>query len=307
MFQKFLQTDNNDTVDLTDLRPELTPPPCIVLDSREEDTALDDWNADDIHVTADDRETPFATAHNTLVIEDSDEAHSDCSTESGDQEDNTGFSTPPPTPFPPVTDNSTVKTPEKTSGFGKTPPWAADQNTGHVDIDLTEPTATSSPKRPSLETVKKSSSRMEQQTELKGKAHNHDAIKNSKHAKRVPNEDYVSDTYEEIQGLLYNRQKSLPSLLRSILMYPKLERFTLDVALEYYKTTGNEFPLLELTKRSRDLVLDTMERVCIGFRGIPPQTLLLHSDLSTLMYTHTLSEIQFNYPNVANIYNRFTS
>ena len=289
----------NDTVDLIDLRSEGTPPPYIVPDSREEDTPVDDWNIDDIIVTEDDRETPFATAHNTLVIDDSDDAHSDCSTESEDQEEITGFSTPPPTPSLVVTHNSQVKTPERIGGFGDPPPWSADQNTGHSDIDLIEPTATSSPKRPSPESAKKNPPRMEQQTIPKGKAHNSDNIKNSKHANQVPNEDYVPDTFEEIQGLLFNRQKSLPSLIRSLHRYPKLERSTLDVAIEYYRTTSNEFPLLELTKRSRDLVLDTMERVFIGFRGIPPQTLLLHSDLSTLMYTHTLSEIQCTYPNVA--------
>ena len=291
--------EQNDTVDLFDLCSEGTPPPYIVLDSREEDTPVDDWNADDIIVTEDDRETPFATAHNTLVIDDSDDAHSDCSTESEDQEENTGFSTPPPTPSLVVTHSSQVKTPERRGGFGDPPPWAADQNTGHIDIDLTEPTATSSPKRPSPETAKRNSPRMEQQTIPKGKAHNPNAIKNSKHANQVPDEDYEPDTLEEIQELLLNRQKSLPSLIRSLHRYPKLEKYTLDVAIEYYRITSNEFPLLELTKRSRDLVLDTMERVFIGFRGIPPQTLLLHSDLSTLMYTHTLSEIQCNYLNVA--------
>ena len=290
----------NKTVDLIDLVSEGTPPPYIVLDLREEDTPVDDWNVDDIIVTEDDdRETPFATAHNTLVIEDSDDAHSDCSTESEDQEEHTGFSTPPPTPSLVVTHNSQVKTPERRGGFGDPPPWAADQNTGHIDIDLTEPAATSSPKRPTPETAKRNSPTMEQQTIPKGKAHDSNAIKNSKHANQAPEEDYVPDTHEELQELLFNRQKSLPSLIRSLHRYPKLERSTLDVAIEYYRITCNEFPLLELTKRSRDLVLDTMERVFIGFRGIPPQTLLLHSDLSTLMYTHTLSEIQCNHPNVA--------
>ena len=291
--------EQNDTADLIDLCSEGIPPPYIVLDSREEDTPVDNWNDDDIIVTEDDRETPFATAHNTLVIDDSDDAHSDCSTESEDQEENTGFFTPPPTPSLVVTQNSQVKTPERRGGFGDPPPWAADHNTGHTDIDLTEPTATSSPKRPSLETTKRNSPRMEQQTIPKGKAHNSNAIKNSKHANQVPDEDCEIDTHEELQELLLNRQKSLPSLIRSLHRYPKLERYTLDVAIEYYRITSNEFPLLELTKRSRDLVLDTMERVFIGFRGIPPQTLLLHSDLSTLIYTHTLSEIQGNYPNVA--------
>ena len=42
-----------------------------------------------------------------------------------------------------------VKTPERRGGFGDPPPWAADQNTVRIDIDLTEPAATSSPKRPS--------------------------------------------------------------------------------------------------------------------------------------------------------------
>ena len=268
--------EQNDTVDLIDLRSEGIPPPYIVIDLREEDAPVDDWNDDDIIVTEDNSETPFATAHNTLVINDSDDAHSDCSTESEDQEENTGFSTLPPTPSLVVTQNSQVKTPERRGGFGDPPPWAADHNTGHTDIDLTEPTATSSPKRLSPETTKRNSPRMEQQTIPKGKAHTSNAIKNSKHANQVLNEDCEIDTHEELQELLLNRQKSLPSLIRSLHRYPKLERYTLDVAIEYYKTTNNEFPLLELTKRSRDLVLDTMERVFIGFRGIPPQTLLLH-------------------------------
>ena len=293
--------EQNENVDLIDLVSEASPIPYIVLDSREEeeDTPVDDWNADDFAVTEDDRETPFATAHNTLEIEDSDDAHSDRSTESEDQEENTGFSTPPPTPSLIVTHNSQVKTPERRGGFGDPPPWAADQNTGHIDIDLTEPAATSSPKKPVPEIVKKDSSKMEQQTIPKGKAHNSNVTKNSKHENQASDEYYEPDTHEELQELLFNRQKTLPSLIRSLYRYPKLEKYTLEVALEYYRVTSNEFPLLELTKRSRDLVLDTMERVFIAFRGIPPQTLLLHSDLSTLMYTHTLSEIQCNHPNVA--------
>ena len=158
------------------------------------------------------------------MIEDSDDAHSDCSTESEDQEENTGFSTPPPTPSLVVTQNSQVKTPERRGGFGDPPPWAADQNTGHIDIDLTEPAATSSPKRPPPEMAKRNSPTMEQQTIPKGKAHDSNVIKNSKHANQVPEEDYVPDTHEELQELLFNRQKSLPSLIRSLHRYPKLER-----------------------------------------------------------------------------------
>ena len=291
--------EQNDNIDLIDLASDVTPPPYVVIDSREEDIPVDDWNADDVIVTEDDRETPFTTVHNTLVTEDSDDAHSDCSTDSEDQEENTGFSTPPPTPSLVAARNSPVKTPERRGGFGEPPPWAADQNTVHIDIDLTEPAATSSPKRPSPEITKRNSPTMEQENTPKGKAHNSHAIKNSRHVNRVPDDDYERDMHEETQLLLFNRQKSLPSLIRALHRYPKLEKYTLDVAIEYYRTTCNEFPLLELTKRSRDFMLDTMEKVCTSFRGIPPQTLLLHSDLSTLMYTHTLSEIQCNYPNVA--------
>ena len=293
------ENKQNDTVDLTDQRSEGTPPLYIVLDSREEDTPVDDWNADDITVTEDDRETPFATAHNTLVIEDSDSEHSDRSTDSKDQEENTRFSTPPPTPSRVETQNTQEETQENRGGFGDPHPWAADQNTGQIDIDLTEPAATSSPKKPPPEIAKRNPTDMEQQTVPKGKAHNSKVTKNTKHADQGSDDEYEFDTHEELQELLLNRRKSLPNLIRALYRYPKLEKYSREVALEYYRTTSNEFPLLELTKRSRDLVLDTMERVFIGFRGIPPQTLLLHSDLSTLLYTHTLSEIQDNYPNVA--------
>ena len=293
------ESEHIDNIDLIDLASDVTPPPYIVLDSREEDIPADDWNAEDANVTEDDRETSFTTAHNTLVIDDSDDAHSDCSTEPEDQEENTGFSTPPPTPSRVVTLTSPVKTPERRGGFGDPPPWAADQNTARIDIDLTEPAATSSPKRPSPQQTRRHSPIMEQETTSKGKAHKTHVTKNSKHVNRVPDENYERDFHEETQQLLLNRQKSLPSLIRALYRYPKLEKHTLDVAIEYYRTTYNEYPLLELTKQSRDLMLYTMERVCTAFRGIPPQTLLLHSDLSTLMYTHTLSEIQCNYPNVA--------
>ena len=165
MHQEIQQTNRTTTVDLIDLSSESAPPPLIVLDSREEDTLADDWNIDDINVTEDDRETPFATAHNTLVIEDSDDEHSDRSTESEDQEDNKRFSTPPPTTL----SGSDTKLSGENAGKREADleihrPWAADQNTGHIDIDLTEPKATSSPKRSSPETAKRNPTKMEQQT-----------------------------------------------------------------------------------------------------------------------------------------------
>ena len=269
-----------------------TPPP--------ETVPVDDWNHDDVILVEDDRDTPYTTAHNTLVIDDSDDAHSDRSTGSEEEEEaeNTGFTTPPLTPSLVVTQNSLVKTPEKGSGFGN-PPWAADQNTGYSDSDIPEPTATSSPKSSSPEVTKKSSTRMDQQTQTTGKAHNSTAIKTSKYVNHATGVQYISDTFEELQSLLLDRQKSLPNLMRTLQRYPKLERSSLEVALEYYRMTGNEFPVLELTRKSRDLLFDTLERVFIGFRGIPPQTLLLHSDLSTLLYTHTFSEIHESCPNVA--------
>ena len=280
------------------MRTEGTSPRNTTIDLREEDPAIDDWNASDIHVIEDDRDTPFTTAHNTITIEDSDYAHSDCSTDSEDGI--TGFSTPPLTPSQVVQQNSPIKSPEKQNRFGN-PPWLADQDTGQSDIDLLQPAATSSPKSSSPKVKKKDSSTMESQAQAKGKTHNSDTTTNLKHVSQVPNINVNSEMTDEmiLQGMLLDRQAALPKLLRKMEKYPKLEQPTLEVVLMYYRATHNEFPLLELTRESRDLLLDTMERICTGFRGIPPQTLLLHSDLSILLFTYKLSEIAELYPTVA--------
>ena len=141
--EEIQEIDNNTSeqpaqAELIDLHTEITPPRGATIDLREEDLLADDWNASDIHVTEDDRDTPFTTAHNTIVIDDSDDAHSDSSTDqtNGMQ----AYTTPPPSP--PITAQQvpTPKTPEKRRGFGN-PPWAADQNTGQGDI---EPSTTQS-------------------------------------------------------------------------------------------------------------------------------------------------------------------
>ena len=294
-------TEQDDSVELIDPHTGGKTSPPTARTPPPETTPIDDWNKDDVLVIEDDtdKDTPYTTAHNTLVIDDSDDAHSDCSTESEDKEaENTGFTTPPLTPSLVVIPDSPVKTPEKRSGFGN-PPWDASQNTGHSGSDIPEPTATSSPKNSSPKVTKKSSTRMEQQTQNTGKARNSSAIKSSNGANQVPGVQYISDTFEELQSLLLVRQKSLPNLMRTLQRYPKLERSSLEVASEYYRATSNEFPVLELTRKSRDLLLDTLEIICTCFKGIPPQTLLLHSDLSTLLYTHTFSEIRESCPNVA--------
>ena len=127
-----------------------------------------------------------------------------------------------------------------------------------------------------------------------GKTQNPDVVKNSKHVNQTPNmsnSPHIEEEEMTLQGMLLDRQAALLNLLRTMKRFPKLERPTLEVTLLYYNLTHNEFPLLELTRESRDLLFDTLERVFTGFRGIPPQTLLLHSDLSTILYTYTLSEI----------------
>ena len=297
------EIDNNTNeqsaqVELIDLHTEITPPRGATRDPQEEDLLVDDWNTSDILVTEDDRDTPFTTAHNTIIIDDSDDAHSDCSTKSDD--DIAGFTTPPPSPLLVAQQNPTPKTPKKRSGFGN-PPWVADQNTGQSDIDLPQPKATSSPKKPTPKVKKKESATMESQTQVKGKTHNSDIIANSKHVSQTPNVNVAADMTDEIvlQGMLHDRQAALPTLIKTMQSYPRLEQPTLDVVLMYYRATHNEFPLLELTRESRDLLLDTMERILTSFRGIPLQTLLLHSDLSILLFTYTLSEIAEFYPMVA--------
>ena len=199
-----------------------------------------------------------------------------------------------------IQQNSPIKSSEKGSGFGN-PPWLADQNTGQSDVDLPQPTATSSPKSSSPRVKKKDSSRMESQALAQGKTDNSNITTNSKHVNQMPSVNVVSDMTDEmtLQGMLLDRQAALPKLIRTMQRYPKLEQPTLEVVLMYYRATHNEFPILELTRESRDLLLDTLERVFTGFRGIPPQTLLLHSDLSILMYTYTLSGIAELYPMVA--------
>ena len=81
-------TEQDDSVELIDPHTEekTSPPTTQTLPS--ETTPIDDWNKDDILVIEDDtdKDTPYTTAHNTLVIDDSDDAHSDCSTESEDKE-----------------------------------------------------------------------------------------------------------------------------------------------------------------------------------------------------------------------------
>ena len=142
---------------------------------------------------------------------------------------------------------------------------------------------------------------MESQTQVKGKAHNSDIITNSKHVSQTPSINVAAEMTDEIvlQGMLHDRQAALPTLIKTMQSYPRLEQSTLDVVLMYYRATHNEFPLLELTRESRDLLLDTIERILTGFRGIPLQTLLLHSDLSILLFTYTVSEIAEFYPMVA--------
>ena len=286
--------EQNSPVDLIDLCTESTPSRIVTVDLWEQESPVHDWNAKDIIITEDDRDTPFTMAQNTLIIEDSDDAHSDCSI--GSEEGITGLSTPPLTPSRVAQQNS----PEKRRGFGN-PPWAADQNTGHSDVELPQPKATSSPKSSSPKVKKKDSSRMESQTQVKGKTHNYDTTINMKHVNQTPNVNAVPEIADEmtLQGMLLDRQAALPKLIRTMQRYLKLEQPTLEVVLMYYRATHNEFPLLELTRESRDLLLDTLERVFTGFTGMPPQTLLLHSDLSILIYTYTLSEIAELYPMVA--------
>ena len=142
---------------------------------------------------------------------------------------------------------------------------------------------------------------MESHAQNKGKTDNSDIITKPKCATHGQNINNAPDMTDEmiIQGMLLDRQAALPNLLETMQNYPRMESTTLEVVLMYYRTTHNEFPLLELTRESRELLLDTLERIFTGFRGIPPQTLLLHSDLSILLYTYTLSEIAELYPMVA--------
>ena len=297
------EIDNNTSeqpaqAELIDLHTEITPTQGATINLREGDLLADDWNASDIHVTEDDRDTPFTTAHNTIVIDDSDDAHSDSST--GSDEGNAGYTTPPPSP--PITPQQvpTPKTPEKRRGFGN-PPWAADQNTGQGGMNIPQPKATSSPKKPISKVKRAELVTMESQTQVKGKTHNSDIITNSKHVSQTQSANVTAEMTDEmaLQGMLHDRQAALPALIKIMQSYPRLEQSTLDVVLMYYKATHNEFPLLELTRESRDLLLDTIERILTGFRGIPLQTLLLHSDLSILLYTYTVSEIAELYPMVA--------
>ena len=269
------------------------------IDLRQDDLQVDDWNATDILVTEEeDRDTPYTTAHNTIIIDNSDDEHSDCSTES--EQDIAGSSTPPPTPSLVVHQSLQVESPEKRRGFGN-PPWARDQNSAQSNTDLLEPKATSSPKDSSPRLKKKAVPTMESQPQNKGKTDNSDTIKKSSHATQEHGISDMSDMADEtiLQGMLYDRQAALPKLLEKMQSYPRLEPTTLKVVLMYYTVMHNEFPLLELTRESRELLLNTLERILTGFRGIPPQTLLLHSDLSILLYTYTLSEIAEFYPMIA--------
>ena len=126
-----------------DLRTTNTQRHDTTIDLREEDPNVDDWNTTDVIVTEDDRDTPYTTAHNTIIIDDSDDDHSDRSTES--ERNIAGFSTPPLTPSLVVYQSSPAELPEKGSGFGN-PPWARDQNTAQSDIDLPQPQSHFQPK-----------------------------------------------------------------------------------------------------------------------------------------------------------------
>ena len=281
-----------------DLRTRNTLLHDTTIDLREEDPYIDDWNATDIVVTEDDRGTPYTKAHNTIIIDDSDDEHSDRSTES--EQDIAGFSTPPLTPSLVVYQSSPTEAPEKRRGFGD-PPWARDQNSAQGDIDPPQPKATSSPKDSSPQVKKKAAPTMESQQQNKGKTDNFDTITKPKHTTQEHGISDTPDMTDEtvLQGMLFERQAALPSLLEKMQNYPRMEPTTLEVVLMYYRATHNEFPLLELTRESRELLLNTLERIFTGFRGIPPQALLLHSDLSILLYTYTLSEIAEFYPMIA--------
>ena len=211
------------------------------------------------------------------------------------------LSTPPPTPSLAVCQSPSTELSENRGGFGNLPPWARDQNSAEGDIEQLQPKATSSPKDSSPRTEKKTLPTMESDAQNKGKTDNSDIITKSKCATYGQNINNAPDMTDDmiIQGMLLDRQAALPRLLETMQNYPRMELTTLEVVLMYYRTTHNEFPLLELTRESRELLLDTLERIFTGFRGIPPQTLLLHSDLSILLYTYTLSEIAELYPMVA--------
>ena len=278
-----------------DLRTRSTRLHDTTIDLREEDQYVDDWNGTDIVLIEDDRDTPYTTAHNTIIIDDSDDEHSDRSTES--EQEIAGFSTPPLTPSLVVNESPSPEVPEKRSGFGN-PPWARNQNIVQGDTDPPQPKATSSPRDSPPQVEKKTASTMESQQQNKGKTDSSDTITKSKHTTQEHGISDMSEMTDEtvIQGMLYDRQAALPKLLEKMQSYPRMESTTLEVVLMYYRTTHNEFPLLELTRESRELLLNTLERIFTGFRGIPPQTLLLHSDLSILLYTYTLSEIAELYP-----------
>ena len=278
-----------------DLRTRSTRLHDTTIDLREEDQYVDDWNGTDIVFIEDDRDTPYTTAHNTITIDDSDDEHSDRSTES--EPEIVDFSTPPLTPSLVVNKIPSPKVPETRTGFGN-PPWDRNQNTVQGDTNPLQPKATSSPRDSPPQVEKKTASTMESQQQDKGKTDNSDTITKSKHTTQEHGISDMSEMTDEavLQGMLYDRQAALPNLLEKMQSYPRMEPTTLEVVLMYYRTTHNEFPLLELTRESRELLLNTLERVFTGFRGIPPQTLLLHSDLSILLYTYTMSEIAELYP-----------
>ena len=74
--------EENTSQEPIDLRTRSTRSHDTTIDLRQDDSYVDDWNATDILVTEEDRDTPYTTAHNTIIIDDSDDEHSDCSTES---------------------------------------------------------------------------------------------------------------------------------------------------------------------------------------------------------------------------------
>ena len=96
---------------------------------------------------------------------------------------------------------------------------------------------------------------MESQTQNKGKTDSSDTIAKSRYTTKEYGISDMSEMTDEtvLQGMLYDRQAALPKLLEKMQSYPRMESTTLEVVLMYYRTTHNEFPLLELTRESREL------------------------------------------------------